>query len=46
MFQTSNGYVIFYQVEIDKRNSSQTLFNQREERWALSTALYDGIIHW
>jgi len=33
--QTSLGFVIFYQVEIDKNVRTQTLFNYGEERYRL-----------
>lgn len=29
---TSKGYIVFYQIEFDKNNSKQTLFNKREDR--------------
>jgi len=31
--QTLLGFIIFYQVEIDKNVRTQTLFNYRDERY-------------
>jgi len=33
VFQTSRGYIIFYEVQLDNANKQATLFAQKEHRF-------------